>query len=657
MGLLSRFRSATKQANSQVFSFLLGSSAPDMKSSEYLAAYKGWVYTCTNAIAEAVATLDLKLQRLTGKQWQDVESHLALTTLQDVNQFMSSRELIIATQSFLELDGNTFWYLPRGSATGKPAEIWVLDPSRVSVVKSSQDFIAGYVLRNDKQQEIPFEVNEILHFKRFNPVSRYRGVGTVAASALAIDTDTYSAQWNRNFFFNSAMPSATLEMDGTMTQEQMDRVKTEWNAKYKGVDNAHKLAILQGGLKFRPASLSQKEMDFLEQRRFTRDEIYAMFRVPKSLLGTVEDVNRANAEATEYIFAKHVVKPRMEFIIDRLNEFYLPLFGLNQKEWRFVLTTDPVPENRELKLKEEEVAINVGFMTRNEVRANRGLPPVDGHDEIWLPLNLTPAGRAQEPVKSKTTNTAVIAIQKDVTDESVEKRIQFITNEAMRRQETFQTIFAEAGEAVVRSLKSSKAFKKVVKKGELDELLRVAFAFLTTTFIDKLRGESHETLEVSLAYAGAQTFRKLDLDLSFDLQNPRVASWLNEHALRHATQIGDTIRAEIRERIVAGVQAGLGVSDIADSISQFFDNQASWRALRVARTEVVTGYAQGSVEGYRQSGVVKMKRWLTARDDRVDDHCLMNESDGAIVLNASFSSGHDAPPVHPNCRCTLVPEV
>src|SRR5581483_3672 len=141
MGLLDRFRSIPKQVNSAIFSFVMSRSAPDMKSGDFLAAYKGWVYTCVNAIAEDVASLNLKLQRKSGKDWIDVESHLALSTLSAVNPFTSSYELFLYTQSFLELDGNTFWYLPRGAATNKPAEIWILDPSRVIVVKDSREFI------------------------------------------------------------------------------------------------------------------------------------------------------------------------------------------------------------------------------------------------------------------------------------------------------------------------------------------------------------------------------------------------------------------------------------------------------------------------------------------------------------------------------------
>ena len=81
------------------------------------------------------------------------------------------------------------------------------------------------------------------------------------------------------------------------------------------------------------------------------------------------------------------------------------------------------------------------------------------------------------------------------------------------------------------------------------------------------------------------------------------------------------------------------------------------RALMIARSEVISGYAEGSLAGYRQSPVVKQKQWLTAGDERVDPECELNAQQGAIAIETPFASGHLAPIVHPNCRCVLQPVV
>ena len=110
--------------------------------------------------------------------------------------------------------------------------------------------------------------------------------------------------------------------------------------------------------------------------------------------------------------------------------------------------------------------------------------------------------------------------------------------------------------------------------------------------------------------------------------------------------------------VLEGVEPGKGAQDIADSIDGVFDQRAKTRALlRIARSEVITGYAQGSMTGYRQSGLVKSQQWLTAGDERVDPECALNEEQGPSPLESPFASGHYAPITHCNCRCVLQPVI
>jgi HK97 family phage portal protein len=679
MDLLSRLlgrKQSTKQVNRSIFAYLMNKSAPDMKGSEFLEAYKGWVYACVTAIAEEVADIDLVLQQRTRDGWVDYKAgnalaDMAIDPLNRVNPLMSTDELWLSTQSFLELSGETFWYVPPGQRVRKPNEIWVLDPTRITVVKSDREIVAGYVYRNEASKDIPLRREEVIHFKRFNPRNRYRGMGTVEAAAFSIDIDTYSDQYNRNFFYNSATPAAVLETDQGLTQEQYTRLQQAWDAKYGGVDNAHKTAILEGGLKFKAAGLSQKDMEFLEQKRWTRDEILGIFRVPRTVLGITDDVNRANAEATDYVFAKRVVKPRMAFIASRLTEFYLPLFDLSPLDWKFSFT-DPVPQNTETDLAIKEASLaKLPWKTVNEIRETEGLDPIPDGDTLYVPgtfktldqvINppepVLPAGGAAPKTPAKT-------VTKDADPDPVAIRITFVTTQIKQRTREYlkllkdreallvKRLISAEGEKSIKTLRSHKEFEETERQNELVRFLFADWNDWIGVLLDPTRG----ALEASLTEAGKSALRQLDLDVTFDLLNPNVLDWLSSNALRHATSISDTIKDQVAIRIMEGVEQGLGAEDIAGNIGEFFDEQSSWRALRMARSEVISGYAEGTLFGYRQSGIVKSKKWLTAGDDRVDPECLLNEAQGAIPLESPFASGHNAPIVHPNCRCVIQPGV
>jgi HK97 family phage portal protein len=274
-----------KAFNPAVLAYFNPRSAPLMKESEYNLAYKGWVYACVNAIAEDVSMVNLHLMKKGTDSPTEVENHPAVNLLRGMNNTMTSSDVFMATQGYLELNGNGFWYIPSNLNGSKPAEIWPLNPTKVTTIKGDKELVKGYIYLNPKGTEVPLTPQEVLHFKRWNPTDPYRGMGTIQAAATAIDVDNYSAEWNKNFFFNSAMPSGVLSTANPISTEQYERLREQWKTRYQGVENAHRTAILEGGMTYSRISMTQKEMDFLEQRRFTRDEILGIFRVPKSILG------------------------------------------------------------------------------------------------------------------------------------------------------------------------------------------------------------------------------------------------------------------------------------------------------------------------------------------------------------------------------------
>jgi len=653
MGILDFFRPKfEKIVNPRIFGMAYSQVAPDMKSDDYLKSYTSWVYTCVNAIADDVATIELELEHFEHGDWVSVQQNMVLDLLKNTNQFDTFSDLIIQTQSFLELDGNAFWYLPKGEATGKPGEIWTLYPNRVTLSTSEDKVVSGYIYTNQKGEAVPFTPDEIIHFKKFNPLNRFRGMGTVQASAVAIDIDNYSAQFNRNFFFNAAVPSAVLKTSGELTDEQFQRIKAEWDSRYTGTQNAHRLAILQNGLDYQPIGLSQKDMQFLEQRKFSRDEILAIFRIPKTILGISDDVNRANAETGDYVFAKRVIKPRMSFLVDRLNESLLPLFKMDDREWRFSFD-DPVPENEDQEIRKYTASLTLGsaWMTPNEVRAEEGLPPIENGDSLLIPLNAMPLG-AVITTQSKAVKKHLSPRQKAIFS-IANDRVKWVVAQIKKREKKYDEIINSIIRDVISNLKESGI--KGVRKSRKDDLIRIMFVG-NDDHIHQIESETDDALTVSMARGGADTFRqladKLDAGAEFSTGTERAVNWINQNGLDSAKKINDTVKEEMRGIISAGVDEGKSIAEIADDLSELTDTPVN-RAERIARTEVLKGYEEGSLEGARQSGVVVGKSWLTAGDDLVDETCLSAESDGVIPLNATFSNGSSAPPEHPNCRCSL----
>lgn len=146
-------------------------------------------------------------------------------------------------------------------------------------------------------------------------------------------------------------------------------------------------------------------------------------------------------------------------------------------------------------------------------------------------------------------------------------------------------------------------------------------------------------------------------DALFGQVNERAAAFARDRAGELVTDVDDATRARIAEIIAGGLEDNLGLDGII-SLLQEGDLFSADRADLIARTEVAAANEQGALNGMRvaqDAGVRLQKVWLPDAD--ACDDCLDNADDGPIDLDDIFSSGDDAPPAHPNCRCDLASDV
>lgn len=123
------------------------------------------------------------------------------------------------------------------------------------------------------------------------------------------------------------------------------------------------------------------------------------------------------------------------------------------------------------------------------------------------------------------------------------------------------------------------------------------------------------------------------------VQNPD-ASW----------SIADSTRGMIQDDVAEAINNGWSIDKLSEVLQDNYAFSES-RAETIARTETNMAMKKGAVEGYKASGVVSKKMWLTSDDELVDDECHENEDQGPIDLDDEFVNG-DMP--HPNCRCSII---
>jgi len=291
----------------------------------YARAYadRAWVYVCVSAVADAVASTPMLLKNGKGG---NVEKHAALQLLWRPNPFMSGRALRQWLAASLELTGNAY-LLKDSVSNGRPGELWPLLSHLVEILpgKSAESPVEGYRYRAGSNSAV-YAPQDIIHFKYFNPLDWFYGLAPLAAARFACESLEAAENFNRAFFENSATVSGILSSEARLDDASRRRIVSSWNETHAGPRRAHKVALLEGGLKWQAISVSQKDMDFIAGMKFSREALLAIFRVPPALVGIFDNAPQYGTREQQRIFYQGCVMPKCQLACETLTEFLLPDF-------------------------------------------------------------------------------------------------------------------------------------------------------------------------------------------------------------------------------------------------------------------------------------------------------------------------------------------
>lgn len=343
----------------------------------------GTLFAIVDRLANATSQVDWKLWRKAPSGNEDdrveVTRHAALDIWNKPNDFYTRQELVEAAQQHWELTGE--WWLLVGrnpSLRSIPLDLWVVRPDFMAPIPDRENYLRGYLYHGPDGEKIPFATDEVLFGRRPNPLDAYRGMGPVQAIMVNLDTAKYTAEWNRNFFLNSAEPGGIIEVDRRLSDDEFDEMTDRWRRQHQGVSKAHRVAVIEQG-KWVDRKFSMRDMQFAELDQVGVDTIRRAYGMPKFALGDVDDVNRANAEASEAWFAQWLIVPRLERWKGLLNNDYLPLFGATAANLEFDYE-NPAPSNTEAENAEREsVAIAV------KTYAEAGFDPASAAEALGAP--------------------------------------------------------------------------------------------------------------------------------------------------------------------------------------------------------------------------------------------------------------------------------
>ena len=619
----------------------------ELSRTDYLRLYTGWVYVATSTISDSIAELEFN----TLKSWKETEhkyNHLV------------TYDFLKKISSFMLLNGNCFVY--KEMIWNKVDSLAILRPDLVHIEENADWSLKGYRY-SWYGKNILFRPDEIINFEMFSPFATFpwiaKWVSPMQAVAIQAEMDTTANRWNWNFFKNGWSVKDILSTDQAIKEENKQRLMSKWKNEYQWVNNSHKLAILDNWLKYSNISPSQKEMDFVESRRFTRDEILAIFKIPKSIIWISDDVNRASALVSENTYYRVCIRPLAKQIAEKLTR---ELFK-NEVQFEFI---NIVPKDNEQLL----LNLNNWAITINEYRQEIWYEPVKNWDIFKINEFQTISSeweKKKEEVKEYSDIiTKVLRKHQKGTPEYKQAKQEWkekIWHQKIQRTDKYEVKWDEEIRKVFNMQKSDilsnlqKGIKKVRKPKFNDTKYKTIWmATLRPLFQQVFLNEWTEANNI------------IWINTMFEIWNPKINKYIKDNIERLAKEVDETTKNAVFDLIAKWNDEWLGADVIANNISSKFEEFNKNRASMIARTEITRASNQASEVAYEEWGI-EFKEYLAELDDRTSEICQAlnwkivkiwedfakkGETIGGYTLNYE---NIQHPPTHPNCRSTLIPVI
>ncbi|WP_417733549.1 phage portal protein [Roseovarius sp.] len=331
-------------------------------------------FRCVKMIAEAAAALPLVLQDCERR----FSEHPLLDLVKAPNLAQGRAELFEALYGQLLLTGNGYVEAV-GAGQGVPLELHVLRSDRMSVVPGADGWPIAYEYAVSGRKH-RFDVSEgspaICHLKSFHPQDDHYGLSPMQAAAQAVDVHNSASRWSKALLDNAARPSGAIvyrgaEGQGSLSNDQYDRLVSEMETHHQGARNAGRPMLLEGGLDWKPMGFSPSDMEFQKTKESAAREIALAFGVPPMLLGIPGDATFANYQEANRAFYRLTVLPLATRVAASVAAW---LAGFSGEKLELRPDLDQVPALAAERDTQWSRVANADFLSNAEKREMLGLP-------------------------------------------------------------------------------------------------------------------------------------------------------------------------------------------------------------------------------------------------------------------------------------------
>jgi len=318
-----------------------------------------WVASAAENTAKVAVPVPFNVKRKVGEEERDIPNHPFEILLGQPNEMDSRYEFLTATIITRIINGNAYWWLNKPDPHSPPDEIWYIPPNMIVPVPDKKLYLEGYHYYPGTGEEILFPPDQIVHFKRYNPFSRFIGLSAVESVALVVYGDIEMASWNSRLFReNNGRLPGIITFEQFPPDDVWDIMKSDITEAAKRRNFLMLRGVGQGGIQWLQNAVSQREMEFLEGRKANRDEIWNVL-APGLVSYISENATEANSRTGESAFERLTVFPILEEMAQKISNEILKLYsGKLVGHFQNIIKIDQQMENEKQKLYQDSHTVD-----------------------------------------------------------------------------------------------------------------------------------------------------------------------------------------------------------------------------------------------------------------------------------------------------------
>jgi HK97 family phage portal protein len=353
------------------------------------------VYACVRVLADSVAQLPLKLQRIEDGGRVDDRTHSLWPILHDLpNPEMTAFEFKQTMQGHLALRNNAYAEIER-DGTGRVVGLWPLNPEKMQVTRDKAlNKVWLYELPDGSSVKWTWSnptrtPSPILHLRGLGDGSGGWSPLTLLRNAfgLTIAAEEYGAR----LFSNSARPSGVLQTPGKLSPAAAKNLKESWEAAHRGLSNAQRVAVLEEGLTWQQVGMSADDAQFLQTRKFQLNEVARAFRIPPHMIGDLERATFSNIEHQAIEFVVHTLTPWLVCWEQAIARDILSIKSFNTHQVKFNVN-GLLRGDIQSRYQAYAIGRNWGWLSANKILEMEDMNGIGDQGDTYLnPLNMKDA--------------------------------------------------------------------------------------------------------------------------------------------------------------------------------------------------------------------------------------------------------------------------